>query len=113
MALSQEITAFVQTAVRLPEARLRRVDRAWEPLQPHRAVVAEVVRGDLGLLDQVRELREYVMAEARRSALPSARALLLQKVLENSGDQRRAQAFAALSAPFADILLPSTGGTPP
>ena len=127
MALSQEITAFVQTAVRLPEARLRRVDRAWEPLQPHRAVVAEVVRGDLGLLDQVRELREYVMAEARRSAaerenehlipediaeavLPTARALLLRRVLENSSDQRRAQAFATLTAPYADILPPGTGG---
>ena len=130
MALSQEITAFVQTAVRLPEERLRRVDRAWERLQPHSAVVAELVRGNLGLLDQARELREYVMAEARRSAaervneqlipediaeavLPTARALLLQRVLENSGDQRRAQAFAALSPPFADILPPGTGGTPP
>jgi hypothetical protein len=68
MALSQEITAFVQTAVRLPEERLRRVDRAWERLQPHSAVVAELVRGNLGLLDQARELREYVLAEARRSA---------------------------------------------
>jgi len=72
MALSQEITAFVQTAVRLPEERLRRVDRAWERLQPHSAVVAELVRGNLGLLDQARELREYVTAEARRAASPYA-----------------------------------------
>ena len=121
MALSQEVTGFVQAAVRLPEERLRRVHRAWERLQPHSAVVAELVRGNLGLLDQARELREYVTAEARRSAaereserlipediaeavLPTARALLLRKVLENSSDPRRAQAFAALVAPYADIL---------
>jgi hypothetical protein len=121
MALSQEVTTFVHAAVRLPEERLRRVDRAWDRLRPHSAVVAELVRGNLGLLDQVRELREYVMAEARRSAaeraneqlipedvaeavLPTARALLVRKVLENSGDQRHAQALAALTAPYADIL---------
>jgi len=129
MALSQEITAFVQAAVRLPEERLRRVDRAWDRLQPHRAVVAELVQGNLELRDQVRALREYVMAEARRAAaereserlipediaeavLPTARALLLRKVLENSSDHRRAQAFAALTAPFADMLPPGTGGSP-
>jgi hypothetical protein len=121
MALSREVTGFVQAAVRLPEERLRRVDRAWERLQPHSAVVAELVRGNLGFVDQARELREYVTAEARRSAaereserlipediaeavLPTARALLLRKVLENSSDHRRAQAFAALTAPYADIL---------
>ena len=129
MALSQEITAFVQTAVRLSEERLRRVDRAWERLQPHRAVVAEVVQGNPELRDQVRALREYVMAEARRSAaerenerripediaeavLPTARALLLRKVLESSRDRRGAEAFAALTAPFADILPPGTGRRP-
>ena len=127
MALLQEVTAFVQTAVRLPEERLRRVDRAWERLQPHSAVVAELVRSNPTLLEQARELREFVIAEARRSAaerekerlipediaeavLPTARALLLRTVLENSGDQRRAQAFTALTAPYADILLPGTGG---
>jgi hypothetical protein len=73
--------------------------------------------------DQVTALREYVMAEAGRSAaerenerlipediaeavLPTARALLLRKVLESSSDQRRARAFAALTAPYADILPP-------
>jgi hypothetical protein len=129
MALFQEVTSYVQAAVRLPEERLRRIDRAWERLQPHSAVVAEMVRGNPGLLEQARELREYVMAEARRSAaerekerlipediaeavLPTARALLLRTVLENSGDQRRAQAFAALTAPYADILLPGPGGSP-
>jgi hypothetical protein len=129
MGLSQDVTAFVQAAVGLPEERLRRVDRAWERLQPHSAVVAELVRGAPGLLEQARELREYVIAEARRSAaerekerlipediaeavLPTARALLLRNVLENSSDQRQAQAFAALTAPYADILLPGTGGSP-
>jgi hypothetical protein len=127
MALSQEVTGFVQAAVRLPEERLRRVDRAWERLQPYSAVVAELVRGNPTLLEQARELREFVIAEARRTAaerekerlipediaeavLPTARALLLRKVLENSSDQRRAQAFTALTAPFADILLPGPGG---
>jgi hypothetical protein len=127
MALLPEVTAFVQAAVRLPEERLRRVDRAWERLQPHSAVVAELVRSNPTLLEQARELREFVIAEARRSAaereqerlipediaeavLPTARALLLRKMLENSSDQRRAQAFAALTAPYADILLPGPGG---
>ena len=68
MALFQELAAFVQAAVRLPEERLRRVDRAWERLQPHSAVVGELVRGSPGLLEQAKELREYVTAEARRSA---------------------------------------------
>jgi hypothetical protein len=127
MGLSQEVTAFVQAAVRLPEERLRRIDRAWERLQPHSAVVAELVRGNLALLEQARELREYVMAEARRSAaerekerlipediaeavLPTARALLVRNVLENSSDQRQPRAFTALTAPYADILLPGTSG---
>jgi hypothetical protein len=123
MAISPELTAFVQTAVRLSEERLRRVDRAWEGLRPHRAVVAELVQGDPGLSDRTKALREYVMAEARRSAaeredenlipedmaeavLPAARALLLRKMLENSSDPRRAHAFTALTAPYADILPP-------
>ena len=123
MALSPELTTFVQTAVRLSEERLRRVDRAWERLQPHRAVVAELVQGDPALSDRAKALREYVMAEARRSAaegedvnripediaeavLPTARALLLRKMLEYSSDPRRAQAFTALTAPYTDILPP-------
>jgi hypothetical protein len=124
MTLSQELTAFIRAAVQLPEDRLRRIDRAWERLQPHRTVVAGLVQGNQELSDQVRALREYVMAEARRSAaerrnedlipedmaeaiLPTARALLLRKLLENSSDQKRAHAFTALTKPFADIL-PST-----
>jgi len=121
MAISQELAAFVLAAVSLSEERLRRVDRAWERLQPHRAVVAELVQADQGLSDQAKGLREYVMAQARRSAaeradenlipediaeavLPAARALLLRPMLENSSDPRRSQAFTALTAPYADIL---------
>ena len=128
MAVAQEIMAFVQAAVRLPEERLRRIDRNWERLQPHRAVVAELVQGSQELRDQIRALREYVMAEARRAAaereqerlipediaeavLPTARALLLRRVLENSSDLLRAQAFAALTAPYADILSPGRRDT--
>ena len=37
-------------------------------------------------------------------AMAYHRALLFRKVLENSSDERRAQAFAALTAPYADIL---------
>jgi hypothetical protein len=125
MALSQEVTAFIQAAVRLPEERLRRIDRDWERMQPYRAVLAELVQGSQESREKVGALREYVIAEARRSAqeqpeersipediaeavLPTARALLFRKVLENSTDQRLTQAFASLTAPFADIL-PSRG----
>ena len=44
MNLSPEVLAFVQSAVRLPEARLRQIDRGWDQLQPHRAVVAELLQ---------------------------------------------------------------------
>jgi hypothetical protein len=121
MALSQEITAFVQAAVRLPGDRLRSIDRDWERLSPHRAVVTELVQGSETVRQDVSDLRAYVLAEARRSAadrahellipediyeavFPAARALLLRKVMENSADPRRAQAYAALTRPFADIL---------
>jgi hypothetical protein len=128
MAISQEVTAFVQTAVRLAEDRLRRIDRAWDRLYPYRAVLAELFQASDQMRREAGELREYVLAEARRvqtersdehtipediaeAVLPAARALLLRRVLEHSSDQRRAQAFAALTAPFTDILPPSTGGT--
>jgi hypothetical protein len=121
MALAQELTAFVRTAVRLPEERLKRIDREWERLQPHRAVITELVQASPELRDQARDLREYVLAEARRSAderaeerlipediadavLPAARALLLRRTLKSSSDPKRAQAFVALTQPFADIL---------
>ena len=121
MALSPELLTFVRSAVRLPSEVLKKIDRAWDRLYPHRGVLTELVQSS----DQVRrdatELREYVLAEARRAAaehpgeqlipedtaeavLPAARALLLRGILENSGDPRRMQAFAALTEPFRDIV---------
>jgi hypothetical protein len=121
MPLSQEVTGFIQAAVRLPEERLRRIDRDWERLQPHRAVLVELVQGDPELREHVRAVREYVVAEARRAAAerpeeqlipediaeavhPAARALSLKRLLMNAGDKRRIRAFAELTEPFADIL---------
>ena len=121
MALSPELLTFVRSAVRLPSEVLKKIDREWDRLYPHRVVLTEVVQSN----DQVRrdasELREYVLAEARRAAaehpgeqlipedtaeavLPTARALLLRGILENSPDPRRVQAFAALTEPFRDIV---------
>jgi hypothetical protein len=113
--------AFVQAAVRLPQERLKRIDEAWEELYPHRIVLGDVIQSSPELRQQVTALREFALAEARRAAVehpeeqlipedlfeavfPAARAVLLRGLLENSSDQRRAQAFAALTAPFADIL---------
>lgn len=121
MALPPDLRAFVQTAVRLPEERLKRINRAWDELYPHRTVVTELVQSSAQVRQEVSALREYALAEARRAAaerpgerlipedifeavFPAARAVLLRKVLENSPDQRKAQAFAALTAPFLDIL---------
>jgi hypothetical protein len=121
MPLSRELMAFVQAAVRLPQDRLKRIDRDWERLYPHRAVLVELVQGSEQVREEVRALRAYVVAEARRAAaehpeerlipedvvdavLPAARAVLLRRVLESSDDQRRVQAFATLTEPFVDIL---------
>ena len=121
MAVSPDIQAFVQSAVHLPSERLKRIDRDWDRLYPYRAVLAELIQSSELVRQQVTDLRNYVLAEARRVAeeraeeqlipediadavVPAARALLLRTVLENSGDQRRGQAFAALTEPFADIL---------
>jgi hypothetical protein len=121
MPLSPDLLGFIQSAVRLPEERLRAVDRVWDQLAPHRAVLVELVQGSEQLRQSVHALREYTLAEARRVAaehtgerlipedifeavFPAARAVLLRRVLENSPDPRRAQAFTALTAPFADIL---------
>jgi hypothetical protein len=83
-------------------------------------VVSELVRRSEQVRQQLSALRDYVLAEARRVAaerpengipediveavFPAARALLLRGVLENSSDEREAQAFAALTEPFLDIL---------
>ena len=121
MALAPELLTFVQSAVRLPSERLKKIDRDWERLYPHRAVLTELVQSNDQLRRDAAELREYVLAEARRAAaespgeqlipediaeavLPAARAVLLRRVLENSADPRRPQAFAELTEPFADIL---------
>ena len=122
MTLPPDVVAFVRAAVILPEERLVRIDREWDRLQEHRSVVAEVVRsGPEELKSQTRQLREFVLAEARRAAterpderlipedmteaiLPAARALLRRRALQSSEDPRRSRAFAALTAPFTDIL---------
>jgi hypothetical protein len=112
---------FVQSALRLPEERLKRIDQAWDQLQPHRAVLAELVQSSERARQDVAALRDLVLTEARRVAaerpeerlipedlfeavFPAARAVLLRNLLENSSDARRAQAFTALVAPFKDIL---------
>jgi hypothetical protein len=129
MAISPDVLAFVKAAVRLPEDRLKQVDRAWDQLYPHRAVLAQLVQSSS---DEVRRdvagLREFTLAEARRAAaerpgeqlvpedlfeavFPAARAVLLRGVLERSSDERQVQAFAALTAPFTDILPGSRRNT--
>jgi hypothetical protein len=113
MALAPDVKAFVQRAVRLSEDRLTRVDREWDRLRPHRTIVTEVIQAGPGeLTEQARELRDFVIAEARKAAvehpeerlipenlaeaiLPAARALLAQTLLQNSGDLRKIQAFTA------------------
>lgn len=42
--------------------------------------------------------------EVAEAVLPAARAVLLRDLLENSTTPGRAAAFAALTAPFLDIL---------
>jgi hypothetical protein len=121
MALAPELVTFVQSAVRLPYDRLKAIDRAWDQLYPHRVALAELVQGSEQLRQDIGELRAYVVAEARRVAaereeerlipediaeavFPAARAVLLRDALEFSADQRRAQAFTALTEPFRHIL---------
>jgi hypothetical protein len=125
MPFPPDVEAFVQSAVRLPHDRLRRIDRQWDKLQSERRVMSEVVQGNSELRLQMGPLREYItiaarMAEATGVAdtgpssmlveevveaiLPAARAVLLRDLLEKSTTPGRAAAFAALTAPFADIL---------
>lgn len=125
MAFAPELIAFIQTAVRLPEDRLRRIDRGWERLGAERAVVSELVKDSQEVREEVTALRDYVMAEARRAAeeraedrlipediaeavFPAARALLLRKaLLDESAGPERGRAFDALTAPFSDFLQAS------
>ena len=125
MPFPREVESFVQSAVRLPHDRLRRIDRRWDQLQSERRVLSQVVQGNNELRLQMAPLREYItiaarMAEATGVAdsgpssmlveevveaiLPGARAVLLRDLLENSATPARAAAFAALTAPFVDIL---------
>ena len=122
MGFSPDLVAFIQTAVRLPADRLRRIDRAWERLRVERAIVSELVQDSQEAREEVAAFRDFVIAEARRAAeeraedrlipediaeavFPAARALLLRKaLLEASANPERGRAFDALTAPFADFL---------
>jgi hypothetical protein len=120
-----DLDAFVQSAVRLPHERLRKIDRQWDKLIEERGVVRDVVQGSNVVRMQLGGLREYIttaarMAEATGEAgsgatallpeevaeaiLPAARAVFLRKTLELSSVPGQATAFAALVAPFLDIL---------
>lgn len=125
MPFHPDVEAFVQSAVRLPHDRLRRIDRQWDQLQTDRRVVSELIQGNNEIRVQMGPLRDYItmtarMAEATGVAgagpsamlveevveaiLPAARAVLLRDVLEKSTTPGRAAAFAALTSPFAEIL---------
>ena len=126
MPLEPDVVEFVQAAVRLPPDRLRRIDRHWDKLGADRRVISELVReAGAEVRVQVEQLRDYVLTAARMAAatgdietgtrgllpeevaeavLPAARAMLLRKELENSSTPGRAAAFAALTAPFLDVL---------
>ena len=91
------------------KARLRQIDRGWDQLQPHRAVVAELLQNSEQLRHDSGALREYASAEARRVAaerpgerlipedlfeavFPAARAVLLDdtwRTHQTSGRPRR------------------------
>jgi hypothetical protein len=125
MPFHPDVESFVQSAVRLPHDRLRRIDRQWDKLQSDRRAMSEVIQGNSELRLQMGPLREFItiaarMAEATGVAdagpssmlveevveaiLPAARAVLLRDVLEKSTTPARAAAFVALTAPFVDIL---------
>ncbi len=121
MGFTPELMAFVQTAVRLPQDRLRRIDREWERLAAERAVVSQLVKDSQEVRDEVTALRDFVITEARRAAeeraedrlipediaeavFPAARALLLRKALLEESNPERGRAFDALTAPFTDFL---------
>jgi hypothetical protein len=120
-----DLEAFVQAGVRLPHQRLRKIDRSWAVLSAERRVVSEVIQGSEELRLEAHRLRQYLVDQALTAAeageadtgtssllpeevaeaiLPAARAVLLREILESSSDPARAAAFAALTAPFLDIL---------
>jgi hypothetical protein len=125
MPFDPDIEAFVQAAVRLPHDRLRKIDRQWDRLASDRRVVSEVVQANNETRLQMGQLREYIVLAARMAGatgeaetgpgsllaedvaeaiLPAARAVFLRDHLERSITAGRAAAFAALTAPFLDIL---------
>lgn len=121
MGFPPELIAFIQAAVRLPEDRLRRIEREWERLAAERAIVSQLVKDSQEVREEVTALRDYVTAEARRAAderaeeklipediaeavFPAARALLLRKALLEESSPERGRAFDALTAPFVDFL---------
>jgi hypothetical protein len=125
MPFAADIEAFVQAAVRLPHERLRRIDRQWDSLSAERRVISELVQANNERRLQMSQLRDYIAVAARMAGamgeaesgptsllledvteaiFPAARALLLRDILETSTTPGRAAAFAALTAPFLDIL---------
>jgi hypothetical protein len=126
MPLEPDVVEFVQAAVRLPPDRLRRIDRHWDKLGAERRVISELMReAGAELRLQVEQLRDYILTAARMAAatgdiesgtrallpeevaeavLPTARAVLLRR--HCSTTPARAAAFAALTAPFVDLLPP-------
>jgi hypothetical protein len=131
MPFDPDVESFVQAAVRLPHDRLRRIDRQWDKLTADRRVVSEVVQGNAEVRHQMEQLRDYIVTAARMAAatgeietgprallieevaeavLPAARAVLLRQELEKSTAPGRASAFAALTAPFLDVLPEGRGG---
>ena len=125
MPFDADVEAFVRAAVRLPHDRLRRIDRQWDKLSAERRVISELVQASAELRHQVGQLRDYIITSARMAAaagefeggsrallieevaeaiLPAARAVLLRKQLETSDTPGGAAAFAALTAPFLDVL---------
>lgn len=125
MPFHPDIEAFVQAAVRLPHDRLRRIDRQWTNLASDRRKVSGLVQASNELRLQTTQLRDYIAVAARMAGatgeaetgptsllaedvaeaiLPAARALLLRDLLESSPTPGRAAAYAALTAPFLDIL---------
>jgi hypothetical protein len=125
MPFDPELEAFVQAAVRLPHDRLRRIDRQWDRLASDRRVISELVQASNEIRLQMGQLRDYIVLAARMAGatgeaetgpggllaedvaeaiLPAARAVFLRDLLESSTTSGRAAAFAALTAPFRDIL---------
>jgi hypothetical protein len=125
MPFPPHVEAFVQAAVRLPHERLRRIDRNWSKLAPERRIVSELVQASNEVRAQMGHLREYLAIAARMAGatgeadagpramlaeevaeaiFPAARAVMLRDQMEKSATKERAEAYAALTAPFSDVV---------